>query len=180
MRGRRRNVGLSSLRLVCNDRIFAERRASLTSCLLTNHRSARSHSTTNTSPATCSATSHGNSSSVTFVSPLKDRFGSFEEEVQKWDPAIDVSLAPTPPSSWYISPEFLQKEASAIFHNNWLKGTLSFTRFIAYVNLSRPERRGRQSRGLHNRRDFGRAVHCGKRGRWAVESVLQRMPPSRL
>jgi choline monooxygenase len=42
------------------------------------------------------------------------------EEIKKWNPNIPINNATTPPSTWYIQPEFLTLESKSVFFQNWI------------------------------------------------------------
>jgi choline monooxygenase len=45
--------------------------------------------------------------------------GEFESELSRFDAGAAVAEAKTPPSSWYRSPEFLERERSTVFRRSW-------------------------------------------------------------
>ena len=45
--------------------------------------------------------------------------GRVESLVNQFDPEIPIARAVTPPSSWYIDPEFYDNEINAVFEKNW-------------------------------------------------------------
>ena len=43
-----------------------------------------------------------------------------QTEIDRWDPNVCVEAASTPPSSWFIDPDFYKTEKRAIFTKNWV------------------------------------------------------------
>ena len=41
------------------------------------------------------------------------------DEVRRFDPAVPIEEAWTPPASWYTAPEFYEIEREAIFGKSW-------------------------------------------------------------
>lgn len=94
-----------------------------------------------------------------------------ERALARFDPALPAEEAWTPPSSWYVAPEFLEWERAAVFGRNWLclgpsaqvaaPGT-----FAARVLLGSPvvatRDAGGELRAFHNAcRHHGTAVASG-------------------
>ena len=44
---------------------------------------------------------------------------AFARELARFDPSIPIERAWTPPASWYVSPEFLDRERDAVFAATW-------------------------------------------------------------
>lgn len=42
-----------------------------------------------------------------------------EDEIARFDPALPIERAWTPPSSWYLHPEFLERERTHVFRRTW-------------------------------------------------------------
>ncbi|KAL6040238.1 Choline monooxygenase, chloroplastic [Balamuthia mandrillaris] len=45
----------------------------------------------------------------------------FRKEVERWEAALPVEEAATPPASWYLHPEFLARETHQVFFPGWQK-----------------------------------------------------------
>jgi choline monooxygenase len=44
---------------------------------------------------------------------------AFDSELERFDPGIAIEAARTPPSSWYLAPEFLRQERRRVFLRSW-------------------------------------------------------------
>jgi choline monooxygenase len=45
--------------------------------------------------------------------------GSIKDEISRFDPSLPIERAFTPPASWYLSPELLQREHQRVFRRTW-------------------------------------------------------------
>ena len=96
-----------------------------------------------------------------------------KQEITKFDPSIPIERAFTPPSSWYTDPLFLQHEAKAVFHSNYIQGISSFMQNLI---LSWTKGSAQKSWRLYLWLSSWRTLHSFTRYQSRITCIFQHLP----